>query len=369
MKSTPPPHCYIIAEAGVNHNGDLALAKKLVDAAAAAGVDAVKFQTFKAELIVTSSAAQAAYQRRAAKDTSQQAMLRKLELTPEDFAELKEYCVQRSIEFLSTPHAGAWSLQVLEKLDLPFYKIGSGDLTNLPFLRAVAATGKPIVLSTGMATIEEIKEAVTTLRAGGCEELTVLQCTTLYPCPDEKANIRAMHAIQEATACPVGYSDHTQGIEAGVIAACLGASVIEKHFTLDRKLPGPDHAASIEPDELATLASAIRAVTSRQLSDPIHAFAELNALGYQLDARRIPALLGDGTKKPVDGEEELRTVARKSIIARTAIRQGERFSEDKLLIKRPGNGLAPKFLDELLGRRARRAYAADELIDEDEVKP
>lgn len=361
--------CYIIAEAGINHNGSLALAKQLVDAAASAGVDAVKFQTFKTEDLVTDEAKQATYQQRQAKAESQSAMLRKLELDDSAFTELKEYCAQKNIQFLSTPHSGASSVAVLEKLEMPFYKIGSGDLTNIPFLSTVGALKKPIILSTGMATLAEIKEGILAVEAGGGEESVLLQCSTLYPCPDEKANIRAMQALANLTPHPVGFSDHTRGTEAGIVARCLGAELYEKHFTLDRTMEGPDHAASIEPQELARLVMGIRFVEKHRIIDPAEAFARIGEeLGLQLDKARIEPLLGSAEKEPDEEELKIALVVRKSIIAQCDITAGETFSSENLIIKRPGTGLHPREWKTVLGRTAARNLTKDTLLREEDIQ-
>lgn len=346
--------CYVIAEAGVNHNGDMAFAKKLVDAAASADADAVKFQTFKAELIVTETAERAEYQKVSAKDESQFTMLKKLELAEQDFAELKQYCAQRGIEFLSTPHSDTWSVDVLQKLGVEAYKVGSGDLTNLPILSYIAKMGRPVIISTGMANIDEVLEAVQTIKDAGNNEIVVLQCTTSYPCLPEDANIRAMETIAKRTGCIVGYSDHTQGIEAPVIAACLGATVIEKHFTLDRSMPGPDHQASLVPNELAKMVRAIRYVCEKGIKNPKQAFNELNQQGFNLDGDQIDVLLGSQVKEPLPGELEIAKVARKSIVALKDIGKGEVLTAENIGIRRPGEGLPPKYIGQFLGKRAAR---------------
>jgi len=358
-------NCYVIAEAGVNHNRDIRLAKKLIDAAADAGADAVKFQTFKAELIVTEDADQAAYQKENARDESQFAMLKKLELTETQFDELKAYCESRGIEFLSTPHSGEWSVDVLEKLGVCAYKIGSGDLTNLPLLKYVAKKKRPVIISTGMATVDEIGQAVTTIQEAGNDQLVVLQCTTSYPCKPEDANIKAMQTIADRTGCTVGYSDHTQGIEAPIIAACLGASVIEKHFTLDRAMPGPDHKASLEPGELKHMVEAIRYVTSHNIADPAQAFEQLNRRGYELNAALIALLLGSADKRPLSVELEIAKVARKSVVALEDIAEGETLTAGNIGIRRPGGGLPPKYYDQLLGKTATKPIKKFEYVQSD----
>lgn len=328
----------VIAEAGVNHNGDLDLALKLIDAAAGAGADFVKFQTFKAERLVTRSAHKADYQKRTSDaGESQFDMIRRLELSDADHAALIEHCDKRSIAFLSTGF-DLESLDLLARLGLPLFKIPSGEITNLPYLRHVGSFGKPIVLSTGMATIEEIGEAMAVLEAAGTPRarITVLHCTTEYPTPMAEVNLNAMLSIRDIFGVAVGYSDHTEGIEVAIAATAMGAQVIEKHFTLDRGLPGPDHKASLEPDELKAMVAAIR---------------------------NVEMAMGSGVKRP--GPSELRNlpVARKSIVAARPIRAGERLSAENLTVKRPGTGISPMRWDDVLGRTATRDYQADEAIE------
>jgi N,N'-diacetyllegionaminate synthase len=328
----------IIAEAGVNHNGDPQLAHRLIDAAAAAGADRVKFQTFSAARLVTTRAAKAPYQvRTTGGDESQHDMLQRLELSPEMHVKLIEHCKARGIEFFSTGFDPA-SVDLLAELGATSFKIPSGEITNLPYLRHVGRHGKPVILSTGMSTLGEIEAALTVLEQSGTprNQITVLHCTTEYPTPMVEVNLRAMQTIREAFGVAVGYSDHTPGIEVAIAAVALGASVIEKHFTLDRTLPGPDHKASLEPAELSAMVSAIR---------------------------NIERALGDGIKRPTDSEEKNKPVARKSLVAARAIRVGEVFSEANLAVKRPGSGVSPMSWDQVLGRKAPRDFAADELIE------
>lgn len=328
----------IIAEAGVNHNGDFRLACQLIDAAKEAGADFVKFQTFKAERLVTRSAAKAEYQKRTSgADESQFEMIRRLEIPEAMHHDLIAHCADRGIAFLSTGF-DVESLDLLAALNLPLVKVPSGEITNLPYLRHVGSLGKPVILSTGMATLDEIGDALTTLEAAGLprERVTVLHCTTEYPTPMAEVNLRAMLTLRDAFGVAVGYSDHTRGIEVAVAAAALGAVVIEKHFTLDRSLPGPDHKASLEPDELAAMVEAIR---------------------------NIEIAMGDGIKRPGPSELKNMPVARKSIVAARLIRAGEPFTADNLTVKRPGTGLSPMRWDEMIGRVAAREYQADEAID------
>ena len=324
---------YIIAEAGVNHNGSLELAKRLVRAAAEAGVDAVKFQTFKADTLVSRDAPKADYQKQTTDAAeSQYQMLKKLELSEESHRELKALCAQLGVAFLSTPF-DITDIPFLSALDMPFFKVPSGAITDLPYLRAINAQKKPVLLSTGMATEDEVAAALKLLP--DCE-VTLLHCTTEYPCPYDDVNLKALQTLQTRFNLPVGYSDHTQGIEVSVAAAALGATVIEKHFTLDRTMEGPDHKASLEPSELKTLVTSVRHVTD--------------------------ALSGDGTKTPVKAERAIASVARKSIVAKRAIAAGEVFSTDNLATMRPGTGISPMRWDEVVGCVANRAFSAGEQI-------
>lgn len=327
---------FIIAEAGVNHNGSLDTAKKLIAAAAEAGADAVKFQTFKAERLVSRFAPKADYQKETTDaDESQLAMLKALELTREQHLELIDCCKRHGILFLSTAFEQE-SLALLESLDIPLHKIPSGEITNLPFLLAVAATKKPVILSTGMSTLDEVAAAVTLLRENGVRELTVLHCTTEYPTPWGGVNLAALETLSKALGVPVGYSDHTAGIEISVAAAALGAAVIEKHFTLDKSMPGPDHKASLEPRELAKLVEAIR---------------------------HVEAALGSGVKQPSASEQKNLAVVRKSIVALCGIKKGELFTAQNLTVKRPGTGVSPMLWESVLGRAAVRNFCEDELIE------
>ena len=331
---------FIIAEAGVNHNGSLARAKEMVAAAAEAGADAVKFQAFRADALTTRGAAKAAYQVQATgAGESQQDMLRKLELSDSDFGELKECCAACRIEFLASPFDLA-AIGMLQALGLRKWKIPSGEITNLPYLRKIGSLGNEIILSTGMADLGEIGAALSVLESAGTDrgQMVLLHCTTEYPAPFGDVNLRAMNALREAFPGlkGVGYSDHTPGIEVPIAAVALGASVIEKHFTLDKNLPGPDHRASLEPRELAAMARAIR---------------------------NIEQALGDGTKRLSPAEENNKQIVRKSIVAAQAIAQGEAFTAQNLAVKRPGTGVSPMRWDDVVGQRARRDYAKDDFID------
>lgn len=327
---------FIIAEAGVNHNGSMSLAKELVDAAKESGADCIKFQTFISENLVSKSAVKADYQKRQTNsDETQLDMLKKLELSFEDFLELKDYCTYKGIEFLSTAFDFE-SIEFLNNLGMKRWKIPSGEITNLPYLIKIARLKKPVILSTGMSTMEDIGSALSVLKENEAGEVTVLHCTTEYPTPFSEVNLRAMLSIKENFNVNVGYSDHTKGIEIAIAAAALGASVIEKHFTLDRNMEGPDHKASLEPNELKAMVDAVR---------------------------NIESALGDGKKQPSESEKKNMTVARKSIIAKRDILKGEVFSEDNLTIKRPGNGISPMKWFEVLGKVANRDYKEDELIE------
>jgi N,N'-diacetyllegionaminate synthase len=330
-------HVLIIAEAGVNHNGSLDVARQLVDAAAEAGADLVKFQTFKADKIASARAKKAAYQdRNEGGGSSQLEMLKRLELSEADHETLIAHCHDRNIGFFSTGFDRD-SLEYLNGLGFAQLKVPSGEITNLPYLRHIASFGRDIILSTGMATLGEVEAAIDVLEASGLKrtQITVLHCTTEYPAPLDEVNLLAMNTIGTAFGVPVGYSDHTEGIEVSIAAVALGAVVIEKHFTLDRRLPGPDHAASLEPDELAAMVRGIR---------------------------KIEAALGTPQKRRTISEVANHLVARKSIVAARPIAAGEVFSDDNLTTKRPGTGLSPMCWDDVLGRSASRAFDADEEI-------
>jgi N,N'-diacetyllegionaminate synthase len=327
----------IIAEAGVNHNGDLNLARQLIDAAAIAGADFVKFQTFNADRQVTRSAKKADYQAQVTDSAeSQHEMLRKLELTETIHRELIAHCATRNIGFFSTGF-DIESVDLLVSLGQDRFKIPSGEITNLPYLRHIGQLGKSVILSTGMATMGEIEAAIAILEQAGTprSKLTVLHCTTEYPTPMPDVNLRAMQSIQAAFGVQVGYSDHTLGIEVAIAAVTLGATIIEKHFTLDRKLSGPDHQASLEPAELAAMVTAIR---------------------------NIEVALGDGIKRLTPSEAKNKPIARKSLVASRAIKAGEIFTAENLTAKRPGNGISPMCWDEIIGKQALRDFAADELL-------
>lgn len=332
------PHTIIIAEAGVNHNGDLQMAREMVRVAKEAGADYVKFQTAVPELVISTFAPKAEYQKETTgAGQSQLDMCRAIHLPLSDYAGLKAYCDEVGIGFMSTPF-DLVSIDCLAPLGMDYWKIPSGEITNLPYLRKIASKGGRVILSTGMSTLPEVECAVDILGRGGIlrPDIILLHCTTQYPTPFDAVNLRAMDALRWIGCGGVGYSDHTVGITVPVAAVALGACVIEKHFTLDRTLPGPDHRASLEPHELAEMVRAIRAV-------------ELS--------------LGSGEKRVADAEAPNIAVARKSIVAARAIRCGEILTEDNITVKRPGNGISPMLWDQVLGITARRDYEADELID------
>lgn len=328
----------IIAEAGVNHNGSIEMAKQLIDAAAIAGVDYVKFQTFKAEKLVTKNAKQAEYQQRNAADDSQLAMLKKLELSKEEHEELIGYCHDKGVQFLSTAF-DMESVDFLHSLNLGLWKIPSGEITNYPFLKRIAAYNEKTILSTGMCDMADVRAAVDALYKNGLakDNLVLLHCNTEYPTPFEDVNLKAMDALRKEFGVEVGYSDHSKGIEVPIAAVALGATVIEKHFTLDRNMEGPDHNASLEPDELKMMVDAIRNIEK--------------------------AIGGDGTKHVSESERKNIAVARKSIIAAKDIKKGEQLTEENLTVKRPGTGISPMRWDEVIGTKAIRDFAEDEIIE------
>ena len=329
-------HVYIIAEAGVNHNGSIELAKQLVIKAKEAGADAVKFQTFNTDNLVTKTAHKAEYQiSNTGNDNSQYSMLKQLELTKEGFAELKLLCNQLKIDFMSTPF-DLESIDLLEHIGVSVYKLPSGEITNYPYLVRLAKTRKPIIMSSGMATIKEVAAAYDVLIENGCKEIYLLHCTTEYPAPFADVNLKAMETLRANFSCPVGYSDHTKGIEVPIAAVALGAEIIEKHFTLDKNMEGPDHKASLNPEELANMVSAIR---------------------------NIELAIGDGIKKPSDIELKNREVARKSIVAKTNIMKGEQFTDKNVTTKRPGTGISPMKWNDVIGKTAMRNFEEDELIE------
>lgn len=327
---------YIIAEAGDNHNGDFNTALKLVDVAKRAGADCVKFQTFVTEEIISKYAEMAEYQKKnTGKEESQFEMVKRLELSFDEFRKIKEYCDRVGIQFLSTPF-DLKSVDFLNELGVPFFKIPSGEITNYPYLIKIAHTGKPVVMSTGMCEPDEILAAINVLEKNGSGEITLLHCNTEYPTPLKDVNLYAMRTMKKMFGKKVGYSDHTKGIEVPVAAVALGACVIEKHFTLDKNMPGPDHKASLEPDELGRMVKNIR---------------------------NIEIAFGDGVKRVSESERKNIAIARKSIVARRNIQEGEILTEENLAVKRPGTGINPMQWMEVLGTRAVRDFKEDELIE------
>ncbi len=326
---------YIIAEAGVNHNGSYKLACKMVDAAKKAGVDCIKFQTFKSEGLVSHDAQKAEYQKNTTGEGSQVDMLKKLELSYEKFYLLKAYCDEVGIRFLSTPFDFD-SIEFLNTIDMPFWKVPSGEVTNYPYLLALAKTRKPVVMSTGMCDLDEIGAAIKVLTDNGVKDIKLLHCNTEYPTPFEDVNLKAMQTIHNIFGYEVGYSDHTRGIEVPIAAVAMGATVIEKHFTLDRNMEGPDHKASLEPDELAEMVRSIR---------------------------NIEKAIGNGEKKPSISEKKNIVIARKSIVAKKMIRLGEVMTDENITVKRPGVGISPMKWNEVIGTKAIRDFKEDELIE------
>ncbi len=327
----------IIAEAGLNHNGSIEKAIEMIHVAKEAGVDAVKFQTAVPELVITKEATKAEYQLNITEnDETQLEMLKKIHLPLADYKRLKVECDENNIEFMSTPFDEI-SIETLKKLEMKRYKIPSGEITNLPYLRQIGRLGRPVIISTGMTTLDEIRNALNILIESGTEkeQITILHCNTEYPTPMEDVNLKAMLTIRDELGVKIGYSDHTLGIEVAISAVAMGATVIEKHFTLDRNMSGPDHAASLEPEELKAMVTAIR---------------------------NIEKAMGDGIKKPSSSETKNISVARKSIVAKMSIKKGELFTEENLTVKRPGTGISPMEWDEILGKTTEREYQKDDLI-------
>lgn len=326
----------IIAEAGVNHNGNIDIAYKLIDEAKKSGADIIKFQTFKTESVISKFAEKAKYQKNTTNShESQFEMVKKLELDFEEFLKLKEYCNKMDIEFLSTPFDFG-SIDFLNNLGISFWKIPSGEITNLPYLEKIGETKKSVIMSTGMANMNEIEKAIDVLKSKGTDDISILHCNTEYPTPFEDVNLKAMNSIKERFNCKVGYSDHTKGIEVPIAAVAMGAKVIEKHFTLDRNMEGPDHRASLEPDELKKMVDSIR---------------------------NIEKALGDGIKEPSKSEIKNIEIARKSIVALKNIKKGDVFTEENITTKRPGSGISPMKWYEVLGKKATKDFYEDELIE------
>lgn len=331
---------FIIAEAGVNHNGSIELAQKMVDAAIDMGADIVKFQTYVPERLVTRNAPLADYQRKNQDEDSQFAMLKKLSLSFDEFRSLADYCSKRGVPFMSTPF-DEMSVEFLHSLGMNCWKIPSGEITNYPYLKKIASFGEKVIMSTGMSTIDEVSDAVALLREFGTDDITLLHCTTEYPAPIDSVNLYAMDALREKFNVNVGYSDHTADIFTATLAAARGASVIEKHFTLDKNLPGPDHKASLTPSEFSDMVKSIR---------------------------KVETVLGSVIKEPCTAELSNRSVARKSIVADLDISKGEIFTEKNLTTKRPGLGINPMKWNSLIGKTAKRSYKSDERIDESELE-
>lgn len=326
---------YIIAEAGVNHNGSIILAKKMVDIAKEAGADVVKFQTFRADSLASKYAKKAEYQLHTTDEKeTQKEMLKKLELTYDMHMELIQHCKKVGIDFLSTPF-DLESIDLLERIGMNLYKVPSGEITNLPYLRKIGSLKKPVILSSGMSTMREVKEAVKILKENGATDVSVLHCNTQYPTPMQDVNLNVMSSIRKELGVCVGYSDHTEGIEVPIAAVAMGAEIIEKHFTLDKTMDGPDHKASLEPDELKTMIKAIR---------------------------NIEIAKGKPEKEPTASEKDNIAIARKSIVAKKRIEAGEVFSEENITTKRPGIGVSPMLWDRVIGTIAKQKYEEDELI-------
>jgi N,N'-diacetyllegionaminate synthase len=326
----------IIAEAGVNHNGNLDTALELCKAAKDSGADVVKFQTWETDKIITRNVKQASYQEKnTGKSESQYDMLKRLELSHDDFRKIKEYCDKIHIIFASTADEQG-SLDFLISIGIPFIKIGSGEIQNIPYLRYMGSKKLPIILSTGMSTLGDVDNALSVLQIAGANDITLLHCTTNYPCPKSEVNLNAMLTLKSAFHMPVGYSDHTEGIEIPIAAAALGACVIEKHFTLNKEMEGPDHKASTEPDEFARMVRSIR---------------------------NIEVAMGDGIKGPTTSEIEISKVVEKRIVASKEIHKGEQFTQGNITVKRNDNGLSARFWDEILGTNAQKEYHIDDAID------
>lgn len=331
---------YIVAEIGVNHNGDMKILKRLIDSASECGVDAIKFQKFKTEALVTKNAPKAEYQKITTDEKeSQFEMLKRLELTESNLKELYEYAKSKDIEAFATPFDDE-SVDFLYDLGIKAYKVGSGDITNIPMLKKIARKKLPIILSTGMSTLGEIEEAISSIVEEGNDEIILMHCTSNYPTNENDVNLKAMNTMMTAFRIPTGYSDHTMGIAVSLAAVARGAVIIEKHFTLDRELPGPDHSSSLEPKELKELVNSVRV---------------------------IERALGSSIKKPNKSEIEVKNVAQKSIVARTKIKKGEIIQEDMVTIKRPGGGIKPKYINLVIGREAKVDIKADTSITIDMI--
>ncbi len=357
---------FIIAEAGVNHNGNMEIAKRMIDAAVSACADAVKFQTFRTEDIVTKDLPIVEYQRQnIGKCDSQFNVLKKVELTEKEHKVLKEYCDQKNIIFLSSSHSNKWSVDVLDSLGVVAFKIPSPDVTNVPLLEYVSEKGKPLIISTGMATFEEVKEAIDTVREN-TNKIIILHCTTDYPCRLGDVNLRVMETLENEFGLPVGFSDHTSWIEPAAVAVSLGAAIIEKHFTLDKNMDGLDHKASLEPNELKQMIEMARFVEQAQIRDPFEVLREINRklkTAFPLDS--VELILGSRNVKPTESELRIAEAVRKSVVAAKDIKKGVVIQEDMITIKRPGTGLPPKQFKNIIGKKAARNIRADELLTEE----
>ncbi|MBN1572781.1 MAG: N-acetylneuraminate synthase [Deltaproteobacteria bacterium] len=332
--------CFIIAEAGVNHNGEMALAEMLIDAALDAGADAVKFQTFKAERVISKSAPKADYQKKATDpNETQLEMARRLELSFDNFRELKALCDGKGIIFLSSPFDEP-SVDFLDEIGVPAFKVASGEITNLPFLEYIAKKGKPVILSTGMSYLGEVEEALRTIMGAGTREVSLLHCVTDYPADPEDSNLAAIQTMKRAFSVPIGYSDHTLGTAVTIAAVALGACIVEKHFTLDKTMPGPDHTASLEPRELKAMVDEIRGVEGA---------------------------IGDGVKEPRESEEKNRIVGRRSVAAAVKIKEGTPITQGMLTALRPAGGISPKHLPWVIGKKARHDIESGEIITKDMI--
>lgn len=332
---------FIIAEAGVNHNGNIDLAYKMIEKAKECGCDCIKFQTFQTGLLVTKAARMAEYQaENLKKSDSQYNMLKKLEFDQEVFGKLKKYCDDVGISFMSTPFDEA-SVDLLEELHVNCYKMSSGDITNKPLLQYVAEKNKPVIISTGMCIMEEVKEAVAWIEKTGNKQIKILHCTSNYPTPYSQVNMNAMLTLKKHFSYEIGYSDHTQGIIIPIMAVSMGAQIIEKHFTLDRNMTGPDHKASLEVDELADMVQAIRSIESA---------------------------MGDGIKRPMESEKDTMLVARKSIMLGKAVKKGEKLSRENLVVKRPGSGIEPKYIEQVAGKVLKRDMEEDAMLSWEDLE-
>lgn len=331
-----PP--FVIAEGGVNHNGDLNLALKLIDAAAETGADAIKFQTWRAEQLVTKFGEMAGYQKKnLGEEKSQADMLKELELKEEWYLALIQRAKEKNIILLSTPHGGFEAIDFMERYDFPAFKIASGDITNLPFLEYAAKLQKPMLISTGMSNLQEVKEAVEVVKKTGNDQILIFHCTTDYPLVPENVNLRAIDTLKKELSVLIGYSDHTLGLQVPIMAAAMGACMIEKHFTLDRNMKGPDHAASMEPKDFKEMVKALK---------------------------EVPVIMGSGVKRLLEPELQYTDLIRKSIVAARDIKKGEKFTRENLAIKRPGTGMLPKYFSQVFGKTAKQDIAEDALLDE-----